>query len=760
MTTRYTYDSVGNLTEQATSGASDISFRYSYNRNGYITGEKRTENGTTTENSYAYNALGELTSFLQSTGYGESYAYDKAGNMLEKAITGTDGQHVTLKMAYNAANQLTGMTNGQSKLAYSYDKNGSLTQKTLTSKTYGKLTDRYAYDTLDQLTSYIGYDGYQQQFTYDANGMRLSKKETGDASRSTLEELLRGNIAGLPEIVAPQVQDSAADVPEELAWATTDYLYDVTQEYYQVITENRMETDGHTATTAYTYGLERIAAYTAEGKTSYVYDGRGSVVQAVTAPVAGEKVSSVLPDVAVKVQSFSYTAFGEQMGAQKVSGFTYNAEAFDAATGMLNLRARQYEPTMNRFSQKDIVRGQTISPLSLSRYAYCGNSPIMHIDPSGEYVLDSIGNWWDKTQHTTIGKVIDTLIVKPVDSIAKRISSTLNPIIQVASAAVKKASQIYLAAKQEIAAIDSSRPTYEIEKKLIWERACSKFMGDDDSVNTITQQLEKIQSYDKHDWLFLTGDFLMDEGVSLSDRFAMLDILKEKQEITAEDLIALGLYTEGNRYHPFFLGLLKEDVAGNYAALLELSYRLTRTDTTLWEMSLQEQQMRAQQQFALLYYLGIQAGLTSIQAYNAAGSAIRMEGATNATPGYESVPSDYLPFDYSGTKYNIDNGLTTLYRAVSPEEFYSIMEKGEFTVVPYSYEGKQFGLSLEETLAFADKIPNAAAIVEVKIPTDVLSRLADTTHVDRTIFRNGTITISLDKIPEFNNAILSIIHVE
>lgn len=383
LTTHYAYDSVGNLTEQATSGASDIAFRYSYNRNGYITGEKRTENGTTTENSYAYNALGELTSFLQSTGYGESYAYDKAGNMLEKVITGTDGQHVTLKMAYNAANQLTGMTNGQSKLAYSYDKNGSLTQKTLTSKTYGKLTDRYAYDTLDQLTSYIGYDGYQQQFTYDANGMRLSKKETGDASRSTLEELLRGNIAGLPEIVAPQAQNDAADVPEELAWATTDYLYDVTQEYYQVITETRTKTDGHTETTAYAYGLERIAAYTADGKTSYVYDGRGSVVQAVTAPVAGEKVSSVLPDVTVKVQSFSYTAFGEQMGVQKVSGFAYNAEAFDAATGMLNLRARQYEPTMNRFSQKDIVRGNAFFPLSLKWYVFAMNSPLTYHDPDG-----------------------------------------------------------------------------------------------------------------------------------------------------------------------------------------------------------------------------------------------------------------------------------------------------------------------------------------------------------------------------------------
>ncbi len=34
---------------------------------------------------------------------------------------------------------------------------------------------------------------------------------------------------------------------------------------------------------------------------------------------------------------------------------------------MLNLRARQYEPAMNRFNQKDIVRGQAMSPLSLTR---------------------------------------------------------------------------------------------------------------------------------------------------------------------------------------------------------------------------------------------------------------------------------------------------------------------------------------------------------------------------------------------------------
>ena len=117
--------------------------------------------------------------------------------------------------------------------------------------------------------------------------------------------------------------------------------------------------------------------------TRYVYDGRGSVAQVVTAPVAGEAASSALPDISVKVQSFTYTAYGEQMGDVKVSGFTYNAEAFDVATGMLNLCARQYEPAVGRFGQKDIVRGKAGVPLPLNRYVYSFNSAPNCEDPNG-----------------------------------------------------------------------------------------------------------------------------------------------------------------------------------------------------------------------------------------------------------------------------------------------------------------------------------------------------------------------------------------
>ena len=504
MTTVYGYDSVGNLLTQATSGASEIAFSYSYNKNGYITGEVRTEGGKTTESTYAYDALGQLTSFLQSTGYEEQYAYDKAGNMTEKVLTGTDGIETALKMSYNKGNQLTTMVNGKDKIAYTYDKNGSMVTKVLTSQAYGKLTDAYAYNALDQLTEYVGYDGYQQEFTYDANGMRLSKSEVGNGNRSTLEELLRGNIAGLPEIVEPtqgQINADEADMPAGLEWATTEYLYDLTQEYYQVISETTTSSGGASSTTAYAYGLERIAAFTSDSRTSYVYDGRGSVAQAITAPVTGEAVSSALPDVSVQVQSFSYTAFGEQMGNVKVSGFSYNAEAYDAATGMLNLRARLYEPALGRFSQKDIYPPNLLITYSFNAYLFTFNSPVSFVDADGlqasslRNVLSSIGNTVKKAASAIgngikkvasalVGETVVNTVISKVKSVAKAVKNVVKPVVDVATSAWQKAKECLAEAQEEIRALEETRPVSEAEKNEIIRRACAKFLGLDDNTNS------------------------------------------------------------------------------------------------------------------------------------------------------------------------------------------------------------------------------------------------------------------------------------
>ena len=87
-----------------------------------------------------------------------------------------------------------------------------------------------------------------------------------------------------------------------------------------------------------------------------MYDARGSVIQTVTGR-ATEYIAEAMktPNVSLlnfTIQSYACAPFGEQMGA-KISGYTHNAEAFDAATGMHNLRARQYEACLQRFSQLD-----------------------------------------------------------------------------------------------------------------------------------------------------------------------------------------------------------------------------------------------------------------------------------------------------------------------------------------------------------------------------------------------------------------------
>lgn len=156
-------------------------------------------------------------------------------------------------------------------------------------------------------------------------------------------------------------------------------------------------------------------------KTQYVYDVRGSVIQTVTGKVskhiAEETEVPNAPLPSFTVQSHSYTPFGEQID-EKVSGYGYNGEYFDAATGMLNLRARQDEPAMMRFSQKDIVQGSIKNPTSLNRYAYCQNNPVQYSDPSGMSVkavltkVKGIVTTTVKTVSNAISGVVSSLKTK------------------------------------------------------------------------------------------------------------------------------------------------------------------------------------------------------------------------------------------------------------------------------------------------------------------------------------------------------------
>ena len=80
-----------------------------------------------------------------------------------------------------------------------------------------------------------------------------------------------------------------------------------------------------------------------------------------------------------KTKSYSYNAFGVEYNEATLDAnpFRYCGEYYDKETQTIYLRARYYDAEQGRFTQEDPIRD------GLNWYAYCGNNPIMFVDPSG-----------------------------------------------------------------------------------------------------------------------------------------------------------------------------------------------------------------------------------------------------------------------------------------------------------------------------------------------------------------------------------------
>jgi RHS repeat-associated protein len=67
-------------------------------------------------------------------------------------------------------------------------------------------------------------------------------------------------------------------------------------------------------------------------------------------------------------------------------GYTFQRSLTD--TGLMDYKARMYDPTIGRFVQPDTLVPSPSSSQALNRYAYVNNNPVKYTDPSGHRFTD------------------------------------------------------------------------------------------------------------------------------------------------------------------------------------------------------------------------------------------------------------------------------------------------------------------------------------------------------------------------------------
>ena len=108
----------------------------------------------------------------------------------------------------------------------------------------------------------------------------------------------------------------------------------------------------------------------------------------------------------MQVAHYAYDAYGnfeilqgkEENSIANINPFRYRGYYYDTETGLYYLISRYYDPETCRFISADSIEyldPETLGGLNL--YAYCGNNPVMSIDPDGlswKSFWKGVGNWF------------------------------------------------------------------------------------------------------------------------------------------------------------------------------------------------------------------------------------------------------------------------------------------------------------------------------------------------------------------------------
>jgi RHS repeat-associated protein len=322
-----------------------LRWNHDYDSNGNLRIRQNLLSGAQASTTYVYDRLDRVlsattraTASPQTVQYAEAYTYDATGNVLTKNISGSTAGTAALSWTYNynpPANRphaVKSISSGSASQQFQYNASGEMTSRS--AGLQGSLAISYNRFHMPSRvgTSATSTDG--MTFTYDAEATRVRK--------------LRGT-------------------------AEVFYLDD----YYS---RSRA-----TSTGAFT---ERVV----------IHAGDRAVAELVRASGGTETISFVHTDQLGSVEMISnqagqaserrtYEAYGRRRATNGSSTFgtrgDFTGHELDTEFGLINMKARLYDPRIGRFLTPDPVTGRPWSTQGLNPYTYVEGNPANLVDPTG-----------------------------------------------------------------------------------------------------------------------------------------------------------------------------------------------------------------------------------------------------------------------------------------------------------------------------------------------------------------------------------------
>lgn len=355
--------------------------------------------------SYHYNGSGQLFSVA---GYVKSMDYDAAGRLTAARYA----NRTSTTWTYNSTRGwLTSQTVQSSNhallnLSYRHEKNGQVRQTTSTTNNVNEI---YRYDALNRLTRVAGTD--HQQVAYDDLDNITTNSTVGTYTyRSQRTCSATSNHA---TCAGPHAQTSTSDggtytydptgnttsksgtnAPRSYTWNSDGLLRTVSNPKDGTTTSNTYDANGErveqtgagghlqmfgpladwtpgTGLRTYIYAAGRLIAQHSNAGTLWFHTDRDGSPRLITNAHAKP------------MHRFNYTPWGAAKQATTGRDPGFNGKRRVGATGLIDLKARDYDPRLGRLISADSIIPDPNNPQALNRYSYAYNNPIAFGDPSG-----------------------------------------------------------------------------------------------------------------------------------------------------------------------------------------------------------------------------------------------------------------------------------------------------------------------------------------------------------------------------------------